>query len=241
MIGKLKYLYAGALALSAAAFVACDDSEEELNGWTDTSYVYVRGETLGNELGERAYIVAQREGLVDPTPMTYSFQVCLNRAASADVTVEFDTEFSGGSVGDVLDNTVVLNPASVTIPAGELMSEPIEMTVNPEFLAVTDAVQEYDPTKIVVKLGELTTADASVRLSTKTDKITATCKKSVKSQVRFCPTAKNPLPAHLAGSCIRRISAAETVGAAVQAICVTGPKKRKIKVFSVKEQKNENR
>ena len=66
-------------------------------------------------------------------------------------------------------------------------------------------------------------------------------KKSVKSQVRFCPTAKNPLPAHLAGSCIRRISAAETVGAAVQAICVTGRSKRKIKVFSVKEQKNENR
>lgn len=178
MIEKLKYLYVGALALATAGFVACDESEEELNGWTDTSYVYVLGETLGNGLGMK-YLVVEREGLVDPTPATYTFQVCLNRAVSADVTVGFETEISGGSADDALDNTVVLNSANVTIPAGELKSEPIEMTINPEFLAVTDEVREYDPTNITVKLTELVTKDASVRLSTKTNKVTVKCAKEV--------------------------------------------------------------
>ena len=57
----------------------------------------------------------------------------------------------------------------------------------------------------------------------------------------FFALVKTALSANLVRSFIRRISAAETVGAAVQAIYVTGRTKRKIKVFSVKEQKNENR
>lgn len=49
MMKKLKYLCAGMLALAVVAFVACDDDDEGLNGWTDTAYVYVQGETLGND------------------------------------------------------------------------------------------------------------------------------------------------------------------------------------------------
>lgn len=177
MIEKLKYVYAGALALAAVAFVACDDGEEGLNGWTDTAYVYVQGETLGNDAA-KSFVVAEREGLVDDTPLTYTFRVCLNRPAGSDVTVSLTPTASGG-VADVLENTVNLNPAKPTIPAGQLTSDEITLTIDPAFLAVTDAVQDYAPAVFTIALGDLETASRNVRLSTKTNKITATCKKTV--------------------------------------------------------------
>ena len=59
---KLKYLCAGMLALAVVAFVACDDDDEGLNGWTDTAYVYVQGETLGNDMLKHA-VVIETEGV----------------------------------------------------------------------------------------------------------------------------------------------------------------------------------
>lgn len=56
MMKKLKYLCAGMLALAVVAFVACDDDDEGLNGWTDTAYVYVQGETLGNDMLKQAVV-----------------------------------------------------------------------------------------------------------------------------------------------------------------------------------------
>lgn len=177
MIKELKYVCAGVLALAAATFVACDDSVEGLNGWTDTAYVYVQGETLGNDAA-KSFVVAEREGLVDDTPLTYTFRVCLNRPAGSDVTVSLTPTASGG-VADVLENTVNLNPANPTIPAGKLTSDEITLTIDPAFLAVTDEVQEYAPAVFTIALSDLETTSSNVRLSTKTNKITATCKKTV--------------------------------------------------------------
>lgn len=72
MMKKLKYLCAGMLALAVVAFVACDDDDEGLNGWTDTAYVYVQGETLGNDMLKQA-VVIETEGLEDATPCVYHF------------------------------------------------------------------------------------------------------------------------------------------------------------------------
>ena len=177
MIEKLKYVCAGALALAAVAFVACDDGEEELNGWTDTAYVYVQGETLGNNTA-KSFVVVEREGLMDNTPLTYTFRVCLNRPANSDVTVSL-TSTPSGEVADVLENTVNLNPANPTIPAGQLISDEVTLTIDPAFLAVTDKVQEYAPAVFSIALSDLKTTSSNVRLSTKTNKITATCKKTV--------------------------------------------------------------
>lgn len=66
MMKKLKYLCAGMLALAVVAFVACDDDDEGLNGWTDTAYVYVQGETLGNDMLKQA-VVIETEGWRMPT------------------------------------------------------------------------------------------------------------------------------------------------------------------------------
>lgn len=66
------------LALAVVAFVACDDDDEGLNGWTDTAYVYVQGETLGNDMLKQA-VVIETEGLEDATPCVYTFRACINK------------------------------------------------------------------------------------------------------------------------------------------------------------------
>lgn len=177
MIEKLKYLYIGTFALAVAAFVACNDDVEELNGWTDTAYVYVRGETLGNAVA-KSFVVAEREGLVDDTPLTYTFRVCLNRPADSDVTVSLTPTASGG-VADVFENTVSLSSENPKILAGELASDEVTLTIDPAFLAVTDEVQEYIPAVFTIALSGLETISSNVRLSTKTNRITATCEKTV--------------------------------------------------------------
>lgn len=50
------------LALAVVAFVACDDDDEGLNGWTDTAYVYVQGETLGNDMLKQAVVIETEGG-----------------------------------------------------------------------------------------------------------------------------------------------------------------------------------
>lgn len=50
------------LALAVVAFVACDDDDEGLNGWTDTAYVYVQGETLGNDMLKQAVVIETERG-----------------------------------------------------------------------------------------------------------------------------------------------------------------------------------
>lgn len=103
---KLKYLCAGMLALAVVAFVACDDDDEGLNGWTDTAYVYVQGETLGNDMLKQA-VVIETEGLEDATPCVYTFRACINKPAKADATVSLTAAASGG-IADMLENTMTL-------------------------------------------------------------------------------------------------------------------------------------
>lgn len=109
------------LALAVVAFVACDDDDEGLNGWTDTAYVYVQGETLGNDMLKQA-VVIETEGLEDATPCVYTFRACINKPAKADATVSLTAAASGG-IADMLENTMTLSAESLTIPAGQLASE----------------------------------------------------------------------------------------------------------------------
>lgn len=109
------------LALAVVAFVACDDDDEGLNGWTDTAYVYVQGETLGNDMLKQA-VVIETEGLEDATPCVYTFRACINKPAKADATVSLTAAASGG-IADMLENTMTLSAESLTIPAGKLASE----------------------------------------------------------------------------------------------------------------------
>lgn len=106
------------LALAVVAFVACDDDDEGLNGWTDTAYVYVQGETLGNDMLKQA-VVIETEGLEDATPCVYTFRACINKPAKADATVSLTAAASGG-IADMLENTMTLSAESLTIPAGQL-------------------------------------------------------------------------------------------------------------------------
>lgn len=152
------------LALAVVAFVACDDDDEGLNGWTDTAYVYVQGETLGNDMLKQA-VVIETEGLEDATPCVYTFRACINKPAKADATVSLTAAASGG-IADMLENTMTLSAESLTI--------------DPAFLAITDEQKTYDPAVFTVTVGELKTSCNDVRLSTKTNKVTVTYKKTVK-------------------------------------------------------------
>lgn len=160
------------------AFVACDDDDEGLNGWTDTAYVYVQGETLGNDMLKQA-VVIETEGLEDATPCVYTFRACINKPAKADATVSLTAAASGG-IADMLENTMTLSAESLTIPAGQLASEEATLTIDPAFLAITDEQKTYDPAVFTVTVGELKTSCNDVRLSTKTNKVTVTYKKTVK-------------------------------------------------------------
>lgn len=166
------------LALAVVAFVACDDDDEGLNGWTDTAYVYVQGETLGNDMLKQA-VVIETEGLEDATPCVYTFRACINKPAKADATVSLTAAASGG-IADMLENTMTLSAESLTIPAGQLASEEATLTIDPAFLAITDEQKTYDPAVFTVTVGELKTSCNDVRLSTKTNKVTVTYKKTVK-------------------------------------------------------------
>lgn len=167
---KLKYLLAGVLVSAVAGcFVACDDDDEGLNGWTDTAYVYVQGETLGNDMLKQA-VVIETEGLEDATPCVYTFRACINKPAKADATVSLTAAASGG-VADMLENTMTLSAESLTIPAGQLASEEATLTIDPAFLAITDEQKTYDPAVFTVTVGELKTSCNDVRLSTKTNKV----------------------------------------------------------------------
>lgn len=156
------------LALAVVAFVACDDDDEGLNGWTDTAYVYVQGETLGNDMLKQA-VVIETEGLEDATPCVYTFRACINKPAKADATVSLTAAASGG-IADMLENTMTLSAESLTIPAGQLASEEATLTIDPAFLAITDEQKTYDPAVFTVTVGELKTSCNDVRLSTKTNK-----------------------------------------------------------------------
>lgn len=114
------------LALAVVAFVACDDDDEGLNGWTDTAYVYVQGETLGNDMLKQA-VVIETEGLEDATPCVYTFRACINKPAKADATVSLTAAASGG-IADMLENTMTLSAESLTIPAGQLASDKVTVT-----------------------------------------------------------------------------------------------------------------
>lgn len=116
------------LALAVVAFVACDDDDEGLNGWTDTAYVYVQGETLGNDMLKQA-VVIETEGLEDATPCVYTFRACINKPAKADATVSLTAAASGG-IADMLENTMTLSAESLTIPAGQLASEEATLTLD---------------------------------------------------------------------------------------------------------------
>lgn len=183
MIEKIKYLLTGVLALSAVAFVACNDDEEGLNEWTDVAYVFVKGQTLGNGV-PKTFTVIETEGLTDATPVVYTFKICLSKVADADVTVPL-TIVATGNVADTLPGTMTLSVDRMTIPAGELESEEVTCTIDPTFLAVKDAQGTYDPAVFTVMMGPSVSADAKVKSSTKTNKIVITLNKVVKAYLNL--------------------------------------------------------
>lgn len=178
MIKKFKYVFACTLA--ALVFAACsdDNKETELNGWTDTAYVYVEGQNLLRET-TGSVTVMESEGLVNPPPIAYSFVVRLSQAVDKDVTVTLATKASGGDADYVLENSMTFNQPRITFPAGQLVSDEIIFTIDPAFLAVIDQQRVYDPTILTASLGDVETTARNVKLSTNTNKVTITCKKTV--------------------------------------------------------------
>lgn len=111
--------------------------------------------------------------------MRLYFPSGINKPAKADATVSLTAAASGG-IADMLENTMTLSAESLTIPAGQLASEEATLTIDPAFLAITDEQKTYDPAVFTVTVGELKTSCNDVRLSTKTNKVTVTYKKTVK-------------------------------------------------------------
>lgn len=180
MIEKLKYLFAGVLAVSlCGVFVACDNEDDTVTDeWTGT-YCFIKGESLGNSL-LKSYELMESVGLLtEAKPFTYSFTACLNKVAASDVTVSVSYAGSG-SVADTLANTVALSATTMTIPAGELVSEPVSVTIDPAFIGVNDQLKKWDPAVFTISIGSLQ-SDADVKLSTKTNKIVVTLNKTVKA------------------------------------------------------------
>lgn len=184
MIEKLKYLLAGSLLLAAAGgFVACDDDETTLDEWEST-YVYVKGATLGNE-ETKSYKVVETVGLPsDATPLTYSFQVCLNKPAAEAVSVAMEMTKSG-NVEDVLDDTVVADAYQITVPAGRLESDPVTVTIDPSFLGIKDAQGTYEDAVFVFAIKSLVAAPKDVKISTKTNKVTLSLSKTVSAYLNM--------------------------------------------------------
>lgn len=178
MLEKMKYLVAGVLAFAAVGLVACDEEDEGMNEWTDVSYCYVEGATLGNEMSKNITVV-ETVGLSDTDPVSYSFKARLNRPVKSDVQVTFAAEASG-NIADILDNTLSMSAETVTIPAGKIESEEITLTVDPAFLGVNDAQGKYDPTVCTARIASLQSGAKNVKASTKTDRAVITLNKVVK-------------------------------------------------------------
>lgn len=175
---KLKYLSAGLLACAAVGLVACDEDEQGLNEWSDVSYCYVVGATLGNDITKN-FTVVESEGLVNTDPVSYSFKVRLSKAVKSDVVVTLAAEASGYVTG-LQENSLSLSNTTLTIPAGAVESEEIVFTVDPAFLGVEDKQGTYAPTLCSARIATLQSKAQNVKASTKTDRAVIRLNKIVK-------------------------------------------------------------
>lgn len=81
-----------------------------------------------------------KAGAIVEEPVTYTFQVKLNRPAFSDVVVDFETLSLDAQFAD--DATFA--PSKVTIPAGSLVSEEVTWTLANDFLLTTDWIEFHD-------------------------------------------------------------------------------------------------
>lgn len=81
-----------------------------------------------------------KAGAIVEEPVTYTFQVKLNRPAFSDVVVDFETLSLDAQFAD----DVTFTPSEVTIPAGSLVSEEVTWTLANDFLLTTDWIEFHD-------------------------------------------------------------------------------------------------
>lgn len=129
--------------------VSCS-SDDDINMW-DATYVYLMPEHLGIYTTE--FDLTHKGSNITGPETKIQFYVALNRAVDNDVTVDLSLATS-----KTLDmEKVNLSSASVTIPAGQLKSEPITMSVedwSSETTIKTEVKYSAD-----VKLGNVQTKD----------------------------------------------------------------------------------
>lgn len=116
-----KYMAFAAVALLGVGAAACSDDEGDTS-WFET-YAYMVPEHLGI-LDKSVTLSHTAAGITGDASLVFS--VGLNKAAAKDLTFSFDVVASE----TLPENAVALSKQEVTVPAGELVSAPVTLSVS---------------------------------------------------------------------------------------------------------------
>lgn len=116
-----KYMAFAAVALLGVGAAACSDDEGDTS-WFET-YAYLVPEHLGI-LDKSVTLSHTAAGITGDASLVFS--VGLNKAAAKDLTFSFDVVASE----TLPENAVALSKQEVTVPAGELVSAPVTLSVS---------------------------------------------------------------------------------------------------------------
>lgn len=105
---------------------------------------YVAGCSFQSEGGNKVSFRRDYAGgaIVTETPMEHKFRMQLERPADADVTISF----ASAGLSDQFKNDVTLTPATVTIPAGQVLSEEVTWALKDDFLLTSDEPEQHEIT-----------------------------------------------------------------------------------------------
>lgn len=169
MIEKIKYLLAGALALSAVAFVACSDEEQVFDEF-DATYVYIARPVLGSNTV--VFNVSHTpDGIIEKNKTMASVIVRLSKPMNSDVTVTLATKLDGFT-----DESVEFQEGGIhVIPAGELEVRDTLVIKDWSFALDAKPAATYNAT---ISIGAVRPESGTLRISSKQNSNLMTVNKS---------------------------------------------------------------
>lgn len=120
MIEKLKYLFAGVLAVSlCGVFVACDNEDDTVTDEWTSNYVYMERLSLGVNTMKCNWVHTISVGVLGDVQIKLPVAVRLHHPFASDVTVKLAYEVQGE---ELLKNAFsFVEGGTLVIPAGELL------------------------------------------------------------------------------------------------------------------------